>query len=205
MMKKVILTLVVAVSLVVIICAAGPISAGAAKLANKVRFAVHVAELYTKDPDQKLKMPVQGITRSQMSDTWHASRDSNRLHEGQDIFAPHGTPVLSATEGYVMNIGENPLGGQTVSVIGAAGRVYYYAHLSAYAANLANGDQVTTKTVLGYVGNTGNAATTPDHLHFGVYTRGGAINPMPLIEDRPKPKPKRNQVISNQPQRNRRR
>jgi len=140
-----------------------------------------------------------------MNDTWHATRDSNRLHEGQDIFAPHGTPVLSATDGYVMNIGPNPLGGQTVSVIGAGGRVYYYAHLSAYAANLATGDHVTTKTVLGYVGNTGNAATTPAHLHFGVYTRSGAINPLPLIEDRPKLKPKRNGVISNQPQRNRRR
>jgi murein DD-endopeptidase MepM/ murein hydrolase activator NlpD len=150
-------------------------------------------------------MPVQGITRSQMSDTWHASRDSNRLHEGQDIFAAHGTPVLSATDGYVMNIGANPLGGQTVSVIGAGGRVYYYAHLSAYAAKLATGDHVTTKTVLGYVGNTGNAATTPAHLHFGVYTRSGAINPLPLIADRPKPKPNRNDVISNQPQRNRRR
>jgi murein DD-endopeptidase MepM/ murein hydrolase activator NlpD len=107
------------------------------------------------------------------------------VHEGQDIFAPKGTPVLSATDGYVYNIGDNRLGGQTVSIIGAGGRVYYYAHLDSYAPHLEEGDHVTNQTVLGYVGTTGNAQGTPPHLHFGVYTGGGAINPLPLLTDRP--------------------
>jgi len=107
------------------------------------------------------------------------------LHEGQDIFAPQGTPVLSATEGYIVNIGENNLGGQTVSIVGAGGRSYYYAHLDSYAPHIAEGDYVTKQTVLGYVGTTGNASGTPPHLHFGVYAPGGAMNPLPLLSDRP--------------------
>ncbi len=123
----------------------------------------------------------------QIADTWHALRGTDRVHEGQDIFAPKGTPVYSATEGYVYNIGENNLGGQTVSVIGAGGRVYYYAHLDSYAPGLAQGDYVTTQTMLGYVGTTGNAQPTPPHLHFGIYTASGAINPLPLLTDRTLP------------------
>ena len=75
-----------------------------------------------------------------------------------------------------------------MSIAGAGGRYYYYAHLDSYARGLAIGDRVTTRTVLGYVGTTGNAAGTPPHLHFGVYTANGAINPLPLLVDRSKPK-----------------
>jgi murein DD-endopeptidase MepM/ murein hydrolase activator NlpD len=152
-------------------------------------FYVHVAQLYTKDPDKKLAMPIQDVSTKQIANTWHAPRDGGRLHEGQDIFAPRGTPVLSANEGYVVNIGENSLGGQTVSVIGAGGRVYYYAHLESYAPHLSEGDYVTTQTLLGYVGTTGNATGTPPHLHFGVYeSTRGAVNPLPLLSDRPEEK-----------------
>jgi murein DD-endopeptidase MepM/ murein hydrolase activator NlpD len=158
----------------------------AGKFAGKLVFFVHVAELYTKDPDKKLAMPVQDVEKKAIANTWHAPRDGTRLHEGQDIFAPRGTPIFSATEGYVAHIGDNSLGGQTVSVVGAGGRVYYYAHLEAYAPHLAEGDWVTTQTLLGYVGTTGNAAGTPPHLHFGVYEPGGAMNPLPLLSDRPK-------------------
>lgn len=157
----------------------------AGKVANKLALYVHVAQLYTKEPHQTLAMPVQDVSRKQIANTWQAPRGADRLHQGQDIFAPRGTPILSATEGYVVRIGENSLGGQTVSVVGAGGRVYYYAHLDSYAPRLAEGDYVTTQTVLGYVGTTGNAAGTPPHLHFGVYAPGGAINPLPLLSDRP--------------------
>jgi murein DD-endopeptidase MepM/ murein hydrolase activator NlpD len=161
----------------------------AGKFANKIVLFVHVAQLYTRDPDKILAMPLEDVSTKQIANTWHAPRDGGRLHEGQDIFAPRGTPVISATEGYVANIGENSLGGQTVSVIGAGGRVYYYAHLDAYAPQLKEGDYVTTQTVLGYVGTTGNAAGTPPHLHFGVYEPArGAMNPLPLLNDRPQEK-----------------
>jgi peptidoglycan LD-endopeptidase LytH len=157
---------------------------GATKLRDSLIFYYRVAHLYTLEPDPRLAMPVQDVSRRHVADTWHAPRGTDRVHEGQDIFAPKGTPVLSATPGYVYNIGENNLGGQTVSVIGRGGRVYYYAHLDAYAPTLKEGDYVTTKTILGYVGTTGNAKGTPPHLHFGVYATGGPINPLPLLTDR---------------------
>jgi murein DD-endopeptidase MepM/ murein hydrolase activator NlpD len=160
----------------------------AGKVANKLVLYVHVARLYTKEPDRALAMPLPNVTKKEIANTWQAPRGTDRLHQGQDIFAPRGTPILSATEGYIMRIGENSLGGQTVSVVGAGGRVYYYAHLDSYAQQIAEGDYVTTRSVLGYVGTTGNAAGTPPHLHFGVYAPGGAINPLPLLNDRPRQK-----------------
>jgi len=186
--KKLIRPILLFVSSIVILINGAAIYAGAGLVAHKLLFVVHVAGLYAKSPDQKLEMPVQGVTRSQVADTWHVPRDGDRLHEGQDIFAKRGTAVLSATDGYVVRIAENSLGGQTVSVVGAGGRVYYYAHLDSYAPNIATGDHVTTQTVLGYVGNTGNAAGGPTHLHFGVYAREGALNPLPLLSDRPEEK-----------------
>lgn len=156
-------------------------------LADTMVFYARVAKLYTEDPHTRIKMPVEDVTTRQVTDTWHAPRSGGRMHEGQDIFAPKGTKVLSATNGYVYKIGENNLGGQTVSVISSGGRVYYYAHLDDYAPGLEVGDRVTTKTVLGFVGTTGNAQGTPPHLHFGIYGFSGAINPLPMLTDRAAP------------------
>ena len=154
---------------------------------NTLMFYARVARLYTQNPDTKLAMPLEDVSKRAIADTWQAPRGTGRHHEGQDIFAPRGTPILSATRGIVFKIGENPLGGQTVSVIGSGGRIYYYAHLDSYARGIEVGDPVTTRTVLGYVGTTGNAQGTPPHLHFGVYTSTGAINPLPLLTDRNPP------------------
>jgi murein DD-endopeptidase MepM/ murein hydrolase activator NlpD len=151
---------------------------------DRLRFYARVARLYTQNPDTRLAMPLEQIAKKDVADTWQAPRGTDRRHEGQDIFAPKGTPILSATNGYIYKVGENNLGGQTVSVIGAGGRVYYYAHLDRYAKGIEVGNRVTTRSVLGYVGTTGNAQGTPPHLHFGVYTMTGAINPLPLLTDR---------------------
>lgn len=141
------------------------------------------ARLAAAEPEKKISLPIRSLRVKQIADTWQADRSSNRRHQGQDIFARRGTPVYSATEGYVVRVGENSLGGKTVSVMGAGGRVYYYAHLDDYAANISAGDFVNTDSLLGYVGTTGNAKGTPPHLHFGVYTSAGAINPLPLLSD----------------------
>ena len=160
-------------------------------LADTIVFYARIARLYTQDPPSRIKMPVEDVAKRKIADTWHAPRSGGRMHEGQDIFAPKGTKILSATNGYVYKIGENNLGGQTVSVISSGGRIYYYAHLDEYAPGLKVGDSVTTRTLLGFVGTTGNAQGTPPHLHFGVYTFGfgDAINPLPLITDRTAPAP----------------
>jgi hypothetical protein len=166
------------------------VTGAAGRIADTMVLYVHLAGLYTKTPDKSLSMPIKDVTKSQIANTWHAPRGDDRLHEGQDIFAPKGTPVLSATTGYVVKIGEDNLGGHTVSVVGDGGRKYYYAHLDAYASHLEVGDYVTRNTVLGYVGTTGNADGTPPHLHFGIYASDGAIDPLPLLTDRPQEKKK---------------
>jgi len=156
---------------------------------DKLILVARIAQLYAAEPDQQLAMPVAGVSKDKVNDSWHAPRSGGeRKHEGQDIFASRGTPVLSATNGYVVSVAENKLGGRTVSVVGAGGRVYYYAHLDQYVDDISVGKQVTPETVLGYVGTTGNAAGTSPHLHFGVYSSGGAINPLPLLTDRPEVK-----------------
>ncbi|PYE52879.1 M23 family metallopeptidase [Deinococcus yavapaiensis] len=143
-----------------------------------------------KAPDATISMPVQGVRVAQVSDTFAAPRSGGRKHEGQDIFAKRGTPVYSATNGIVWRLANTPLGGNWIFVVGAGGRRYYYAHLDRYAPNLKEGQNVTTNTLLGYVGTTGNAETTPPHLHFEVNAGSQAkcdyraINPLPLLRDR---------------------
>jgi peptidoglycan LD-endopeptidase LytH len=143
------------------------------------------------EPDAALLMPVEGITVSQITDTWGTSRGGGRVHEGQDVFATEGTPIYAAALGYVYRIGQGSrLGGNTVTVVAAGGYRHYYAHLLDFA-EIREGQYVTTDTLLGYVGKTGNAATTPPHLHFGVYAGEvdnlcdwDAINPLPFLVDR---------------------
>jgi murein DD-endopeptidase MepM/ murein hydrolase activator NlpD len=183
--KRICITVAAAILVLVMLT----LAAGTERVGNKILFYVHVARLYTEEPDRKLAMPLKDVSKKEITDTWHAPRGSDRQHEGQDIFAPRGTPIYSATPGYVYKVGEDNLGGHTVSVIGAGGRIYYYAHLDSYAPRISVGDWVTPRTVLGNVGTTGNAIGTPPHLHFGVYATDGAINPLPLLFDRPKEKP----------------
>ena len=160
---------------------------GAARFAVTSRAALpfHLARLYAAEPDARLDMPVEGVRVGQVGDSWHAPRAGGRLHEGQDIFARRGTPVRSATGGYVVRVGQHALGGNVVWEDGAGGRSYYYAHLDSFAAGLSEGDYVTPYSLLGYVGTTGNAAGTSPHLHFGVYLSGDPIDPHPLLADRP--------------------
>lgn len=129
---------------------------------------------------ESVGVPVRGVPSRQLRDTWHAARSAGRKHEGIDIFAPRGTPVHSSTQGIVLRVGTNRLGGRVVWVLGPGGQRHYYAHLDRFA-DVSAGTQVRAGTVLGYVGNTGNAASTPPHLHYGVYEAGGPINPYPVL------------------------
>jgi peptidoglycan LD-endopeptidase LytH len=146
-----------------------------------------LAWLAAQRPDVALLMPVAGAKVSRVADSWGTPRPGGRTHQGQDIFARKGTAVFSATGGYVVRMGRNPLGGNAVVITGAGGRRYYYAHLETFAPEMRVGKQVTPETVIGFVGNTGNAAHTPPHLHLAMYTRVGAVNPLPLLRDRPPP------------------
>lgn len=145
--------------------------------------------LLPSEPDTALRMPVAGVRVTQVADTWGAPRGAGRLHEGQDIFAPRGTAIYSATPGYVYRINTTPVGGLVVWIAGAGGRRYYYAHLHTWG-DIYEGQWVDTNTVIGYVGNTGNAITTPPHLHFGIYSGSSrtcdrmVYDPLPLLVNR---------------------
>lgn len=105
------------------------------------------------------------------------------LHEGTDIFAASGTPLLAAERGVLLRVGVAVLGGNKLWLVGQSGTRYFYAHLSAFAPGVADGKVVESGEVVGYVGNTGNARTTPAHLHFEVHPGGGpAVNPYPLLQ-----------------------
>lgn len=146
--------------------------------------ALYSMRLAAMPKPQALPVPVEGVRQRALRDTWHGARSEGRKHEGIDIFAKRGTPVLSSTEGIVTQVGTNRLGGLVVWVLGPGGQRHYYAHLEGYA-DVEAGMRIEAGRVLGYVGNSGNARGTPPHLHYGVYDTGGAINPYPLLKADP--------------------
>jgi hypothetical protein len=89
---------------------------------------------------------------------------------------------VACERGVLVRIGTDVLGGTKLWLVGASGTRYFYAHLSGFADGVVEGKVVQPGDVVGYVGNTGNAATTPAHLHFQVHPGGGAaVNPYPLL------------------------
>ena len=130
-----------------------------------------------------LTFPVSGRTDTAVKSFFGDARDNNRReHHGIDIFAPRHTPVLAAADGLVSRVGTSTLGGNIVWVWDwERGQSHYYAHLEKQAVTV--GSRVKAGDVVGYVGNTGNARTTPPHLHFGIYSRGeGPIDPLPFVK-----------------------
>ncbi|GAB3506800.1 M23 family metallopeptidase [Pseudoxanthomonas daejeonensis] len=138
-------------------------------------------ELSRMPPPSSLPVPVQGVAPGQIAATFGAPRGADREHAGIDIFAARGTPVSSTTRGVVLSIRERGLGGRQVWVLGPAGERHYYAHLDDWSPALAEGDVILPGTRIGTVGNTGNARTTPPHLHYGIYGEDGALDPLPRM------------------------
>lgn len=151
---------------------------------NDLTLPIKVARLQLQEADAEILMPVYGLETWQVSDSWGEARPGGRKHEGTDFFARTGTPIFSSTEGYVTRMRTTPIGGKNVMIMGPGGVRYYYAHLDRFPDGLQVGDQVTTDTVIGFVGNTGNAINTPPHLHMGVYVGREAVNPYPMLIDR---------------------
>ncbi len=104
-------------------------------------------------------------------------------HQGTDIMAPAGTPLLACERGIITKMGSDVLGGTKIWVKGQSGTYYYYAHLSSFAEGMVDGLVVEPGTVIGYVGDTGNARGGAPHLHFEIHPDGGpAVNPYPLLK-----------------------
>ncbi|PQJ31366.1 hypothetical protein BST92_05255 [Nonlabens arenilitoris] len=140
---------------------------------SQTEFKIYTAPQYD--------FPVAGKGNSAIQSFWGASRGGgSRKHEGNDVFAPKGHPVVAITYGTVSSIRNRGLGGKQVWVKDYDnGYLHYYAHLDDWIVK--EGDMVWSGDTLGYVGNTGNAKNTPPHLHFGIYKNGSAVDPKPFI------------------------
>jgi murein DD-endopeptidase MepM/ murein hydrolase activator NlpD len=116
------------------------------------------------------------------TDDYGAPRADTGWHQGNDLFAPTGTPVLAVADGRLSRVGVNTLGGNRLWLTDDAGNQFYYAHLSAYAPAALEGARVRAGQVIAFVGNTGDAITTPPHLHFEVHPGGGdSVDPYPYL------------------------
>jgi len=130
--------------------------------------------------DGSLVFPVAG-TKSNIGSFWGDGRDAGkRKHEGIDIFARKGTEVVAVCDGTV-SVDEYGIGGKMIW-LRADNHAWnaYYAHLDSQLVY--NGQQVKKGDVVGTVGNTGNAKYTAAHLHFGIYTYAGAVDPLPYVK-----------------------
>ena len=130
--------------------------------------------------------PVWG-KKSNIGSFWGDFRDGGkRNHEGIDIFAKKGTPVVAVYDGVIVSKSTTPLGGKNLWLQSFRYPLRaYYAHLD--QQKVQPGQFVKKGQVIGTVGNTGNAKYSPSHLHFGIYkSLGGAIDPLPYVKHSPK-------------------
>ena len=113
-------------------------------------------------------IPVQNATVKDWNANsfWFAPWGKSGVHKGIDIFAKRGTPVIASTNGLVIYTGNIDMGGNVVAVLGSKWRIYYYAHLDSINAKTLN--WASRGETIGAVGNTGNAAGKPPHLHYSV-------------------------------------
>jgi murein DD-endopeptidase MepM/ murein hydrolase activator NlpD len=125
--------------------------------------------------------PVLGS--SNYTDTWGAARASTGIpHQGTDIFAEEGTPIVAVADGVLDRVGWNTIGGYRFWLFDEYGNSFYHAHLSAYSPLAIDGAHVKRGDVIGFVGHTGDAQYTPPHLHFEVHPgNGDAVNPYQIL------------------------
>lgn len=144
--------------------------------------------------DAPLIIPVDGVDRSDLVDTWGDARGEGRTHKGVDIMAPHGAPVRAAVSGHIEKLTRSGRGGLSIYLRDARGElIYAYNHLQGYEERLREGDKVVQGQLIGFVGSTGNA--TAPHLHFEIQRTargrwsGEAINPYPALRSGRPPRP----------------
>ena len=120
--------------------------------------------------ERQLTLPVEGIKKEELRDTFNEMRGGTRRHEAIDVLAPRNTPVLAVEDGKVAKLFRSEAGGITLYQFDPTGAyVYYYAHLERYADGLKEGDTIKRGDVIGYVGTTGNAPRDTPHLHFAIF------------------------------------
>ena len=146
------------------------------------------------DLSGRLIIPVQGVLKKHLVDTYTQARAVDRQHNAIDIMAPEATPILAGDDGIVEKLHQSAAGGITLYQFNTE-RTYsfYYAHLNSYAPGLTEGQLVRKGDVIGYVGHTGNASPDGPHLHFQInalakdakWSDGYSLNPYPILMNAP--------------------
>ena len=143
-------------------------------------------------PPRRLIVPVQGVTAERLTDSFSDARSEGRVHDAIDIMAAAGTPVLAAADGEIVKFHDSVAGGITIYQISTDKKYFfYYAHLQSRAPGITEKQFVKQGTVIGYVGDTGNAGAGNYHLHFGIsavtdpkrFWDGIAINPYTVLRE----------------------
>ncbi|QNN66033.1 M23 family metallopeptidase [Sphingomonas rhizophila] len=153
-----------------------------------------LAESVTVGP-AGLAIPVAGVKPSELTDTFTAARAGGaRRHDAIDIMAAQGRVVIAAAPGTVEKLYNSVGKGGITAYIRSDDQLwtYYYAHLSAYAPGLHEGQRMRRGDAVGYVGYTGDASPDAPHLHFAInrmapgerWWQGTPINPYPLLAGR---------------------
>jgi murein DD-endopeptidase MepM/ murein hydrolase activator NlpD len=144
------------------------------------------------ESSQTLMIPVVGIKREQLQDTYNDARSNGRVHNAIDIIAPVGTPVVATSDGEIAKFFYSVRGGITTYQYSPDKHfIYYYAHLQKRADNIQEHDFVKQGTIIGYVGDTGNAGAGNYHLHFSIavltdpkrFFDATDINPYPILKN----------------------
>lgn len=140
---------------------------------------------------RRLTVPVRGVGRDELRDSFAERRGTSRRHEAIDILAPRNTPVVAVENGAIAKLFTSQGGGGlTIYQFDADSQyAYYYAHLQRYAAGLTEGQRVRRGQVIGYVGTSGNAPPDTPHLHFAIYRltpdrhwwEGDPLNPFEIL------------------------
>jgi len=139
----------------------------------------------TRLPGGSHVYPIAGP--STFSDDWLAPRAGGRYHEGIDLFAARGTPVVAVADGTLFRVGYSGISGNRLWLRDAAGTEFFYAHLDSYAPAAREGALVSKGTVIGYNGDTGDAKGTPPHVHFQIHPGGGGpVRPYPIVSAWPR-------------------
>jgi hypothetical protein len=135
------------------------------------------------DPVENIAIPVLfGVTLTDITPNFGEPRDGGaREHEGLDMLAPSGTPIVTPTEAVVVRVDTFPGAGKSVVTANPGGERFHYYHLDSYARGIGEGDELSVGDIIGYVGNTGNAEGGAAHLHLEIREDGDPLDPYERI------------------------
>lgn len=129
-----------------------------------------------------IPIPVLGVDVSDLTKNFGDARgDGTRTHQGLDIMAREGTPIVSPTDAIIVRTGNGTNSGIYIRTANPGGENFVYMHLSSIAPGIDTGDKVLRGEIIGFVGNTGNASGGPAHLHFELRQGGSAMDPFPRL------------------------